>query len=243
MSWRVVLWLTIAVVLGGGLWLAAERAREQLLVRWIEVEGEFARVDPEQLRALAAPMVSQPFYELDLAALAVRLEALPWVAEVEIDRRWPDGLYIRVREHEALARFVDERLVSARGALFAVPGGAQMQGLPLFEGDVAAVPELVARYRRFSELLARTGLLIEQLRRSDRGGWFLGLNDGLEVRLGREQVEERLARFIAVYPRLGIGPGRVLERVDLRYGTGFAVKWRADSKRDALELFIEDLQT
>lgn len=47
---------------------------------------------------------------------------------------------------------------------------------------------------------------------------------GLELILGREQVEARLTRFVRHYPALAAEAGRI-RQVDLRYTNGFAVQW------------------
>ena len=62
-----------------------------------------------------------------------------------------------------------------------------------------------------------------------RESWQLGLNDGLVLILGREQMAERLERFTRFYPQAlalaptGHGP-TAFKRVDLRYPNGFAVR-------------------
>jgi len=48
--------------------------------------------------------------------------------------------------------------------------------------------------------------------------------NGLELVLGRDHVEERLARFVRHYPALAADAGRI-RQVDLRYTNGFAVEW------------------
>jgi cell division protein FtsQ len=59
---------------------------------------------------------------------------------------------------------------------------------------------------------------------SSRRAWQIRLDGGTVLELGREQVEARLARFVAAYERTVGRLGRRIEYVDLRYPGGFAVR-------------------
>jgi cell division protein FtsQ len=49
--------------------------------------------------------------------------------------------------------------------------------------------------------------------------------------LGREQVEARLARYVAMHERTLAPLGRRVEYVDMRYANGFAVRF-AEQRRE-----------
>ena len=59
---------------------------------------------------------------------------------------------------------------------------------------------------------------------SPRRAWQIRLDDGMTLDLGREQVEERLRRFVTTYPRTIARMTRAVDRVDLRYANGFAAR-------------------
>ena len=59
-----------------------------------------------------------------------------------------------------------------------------------------------------------------------RGSWSIALANGIEVVLGRNDPQARLARFAPLLPRLlADHGGRRLVRADLRYTNGFALVW------------------
>ena len=65
--------------------------------------------------------------------------------------------------------------------------------------------------------------------RSRRGyAWQVRLANGIALELGRDQarqsLEERLARFVAVYPRAAAHLNQRIGHVDLRYPNGFAIR-------------------
>jgi len=62
-----------------------------------------------------------------------------------------------------------------------------------------------------------------QLSLSPRHAWQLRLRNGMVLELGREDVQQRLARFVAVYPYSLVAIQSRVKFVDLRYRNGFAV--------------------
>ncbi|MGH8310112.1 MAG: cell division protein FtsQ/DivIB, partial [Steroidobacteraceae bacterium] len=74
--------------------------------------------------------------------------------------------------------------------------------------------------------LIAAGTRLTELQLDARGAWNLQLVSGIEVRLGRREVEERLNRFIqtalpVMTPRL-----REVAYVDMRYSNGFSIGWK-----------------
>lgn len=194
-------------------------------VREITVLGSLQHTGRAQIERAAHGGVSGNFFAADLAALRVALEQLPWVRRVSVRRVWPDRIEATLEEHEALARWGDSGLVNTHGERFAATSVAS---LPMFAGPAGAEAEVTRRYRQFSTLLAPLGEAPERVILTPRFAWQLRLARGLNLELGRdsarERVEQRLARFVAVYPRTLARIPRQHEYVDLRYPNGFALR-------------------
>ena len=208
-------------------------------VREVEVQGPLkhaARADLEH----AAAGLGGNFFALDLRAVRARFEQVPWVRHVDVRRVWPDRVEARVEEHVALARWGDDALVNTFGEKFR--DGARSPGdrapslnLPMLAGPEGSEALVAERYRRFTEVLAPLGESVERVVLTPRHAWQLRLASGLTLELGRdgsETVEQRLARFVAVFPET---LGRLAKRdaaslpqrfthVDLRYPNGFALR-------------------
>ena len=60
----------------------------------------------------------------------------------------------------------------------------------------------------------------------DRGSWFLTTQDGIEVLLGRDDVVDKMQRFLTVDQLMLSERREQIARVDLRYSNGMAVAWR-----------------
>jgi cell division protein FtsQ len=149
------------------------------------------------------------------------------VSRVEVRREWPDRLVARIEAHVALARWPGGKLLSTTGAVFeadAPPAGP----LPRLAGPPGTEREVARRFLAFRELVAPLGTEPVEVQLSARRAWQMRLANGLVLELGRDQtrgsVEERLARFVAVYPRLAASLDGRLEHVDLRYPNGIAIR-------------------
>jgi cell division protein FtsQ len=204
-------------------WFASERWP----FRELEVEAAFERVNVEQVRAAAAPLLEVGFFAVDLDAIRGAVEGLPWVAAAEVRKRWPDRIEIRLREREAVALWGDRRLLSVEGELFAVPGDTVPQGLPELAGPDARAGEVLAFMHAADAALAGSGLRVASLTLSGRGSYALTLSNGAEVVLGRVDVLMRLQRFLAAWTAAPAPEGAHPLRVDLRYSNGFAIEWSA----------------
>lgn len=197
---------------------------EQWPIRWLEVAGELDRTTAEQVRAAVAVEAGSGFFAVDIEQARFAVESLPWVATVMISRRWPDALEIEVVEHRVVARWNQSGLLSASGEVFDVAGTAGMQGLTHLYGPEARREDVFDTWLHLRRQLAPAGLEISRLALDPRGSWSLQLDSGQALLLGREQVDSRLQRFLAVHRQL-VDMNNV-ERIDLRYPNGLAVTRR-----------------
>jgi cell division protein FtsQ len=90
---------------------------------------------------------------------------------------------------------------------------------------------VVARYLAVQGRIVESGLRLTALRLDPRGSWELQLDNGVTVRIGRKQVDERFARFLAVALRMVCQRAADIAYVDMRYTNGFAVGWRSGATR------------
>jgi cell division protein FtsQ len=222
-AWAIALTLVTLPVIGvlNG-WFAGDRWP----VRYLRVDAEFNHVSAEQIRAATAMHLGTGFFAIDLDRVRASVAALPWVERVEVRKRWPDTLQLRVVEREPFARWGSDRLIGRDGALFSAPGAESIQGLPQLNGPDDALADVIAFYNAGARLFSGTGLALSGVTLSARGSWKLVLAGGAEIEVGRERTSERLQRFVDVLPRLVSAHGG-FERADLRYANGFAIRWTA----------------
>lgn len=187
----------------------------------IDVRGELRHVGEDSVRLAAKNGVRGNFFTVDLDDVRAAFEKLPWVAEARVSRRWPDTLVVDLVEHVPLAHWNGSQLVSTAGEVFNASSAAELPSLNGFEGSGSEVAEA---YRRYQEILGPLGMRISELNLSPRRAWRLKTGSGLEIALGRKDVEARLKRFAAQYRKVAERIGAAPAYVDLRYADGFAVK-------------------
>ena len=213
--------LPVAAVVNG--WIGAER----FPLTKLRVASDARHVDDAELQKVLAPFAKQGFFAVRLDDAQIALAKLPWVEEAEVSKKWPDVLEVKIREHRPLALWDDTLLLSERGRLYprSAMGDALPKGLPQLGGDARRVAEVLAFYNQSRELFAPLGLGVRELRQDARGSWSLRLSDGAQVLVGRFDAEQRVRRFAGLLPKLIAPEGRALQRADLRYANGFALKW------------------
>mgnify|MGYP003332028202 CR=1 FL=1 len=227
--WRARLRTAFAVAALGAAMFGVFKGAQFVLdepVRNLVVEGTFQRVTPGQIESAVMNGVDAGFVSVDLGELRRRVKAIDWVDRVNVGRRWPDTLIVRVTEHQAAAHWGENGLLNVRGELFTEQAQHDFPELPRLAGPRGSEREVARRYLAVRGKLAEAGLSLKSLSMDERGAWVLVLGSGQEIRLGRREIDERLYRFFdVVAPALANDLKRVAY-VDLRYTNGFAVGWR-----------------
>lgn len=180
------------------------------------------QVDESDVLQVVREKVRGNFFTVDIEQIRMEIEKLPWVRRVEIRREFPDRLAVAVEEHQAMARWNNDDLVNRQGEVFS----AEMDSsriMPSFIGQPGESELVTQQYAQCNEQLARIHLQVTQIVESPRHSWQLRLSNGMVLELGTEQLQERLARFVAVYPYSLAGMQETVKVVDLRYRNGFAV--------------------
>lgn len=193
----------------------------------IDVTGTLVGENRTSLERSAGKWIGRSFFATDLSEIKDSLEQRPWVESAAVKRVWPDRLQVEVREKKPLAYWNNDRLVSRNGELFS-PGNPEVAGkLPRLAGPDERVKEVISMARLMADTLTGHNLGFAGLRLEQRGAWTLTLANGIEVVLGRDQVEERFERFITVYQERLASRSDEVSRVDARYSNGVAVQWKS----------------
>ena len=198
-------------------------------VRRVLLEGTFQRVSPPEIESAVAEVAQGGLASVDLDRIRKRVESTDWVDSAVVTRVWPDAIRVVVNEEVAAARWNDAGLLNARGELFIRNARYVPPELPLLEGPEGSETQVAQLYIDAQGRLLESGLRLSGVRLDDRGAWELELADGLQVRLGRQDVKERLERFIRLASPTVAKRVAEIKYVDMRYTNGFSVGWNARS--------------
>ena len=218
--------LAIAVSLGLG-------ALDQNITQ-VSVTGRFQRVSAGEVeQAVKARVRDMGLVSVDLAAVRRAVEQLPWVDNATVDRQWPRALSIRVVEQVAAARWGANGLLNTRGELFISEARHIPPELPRLSGPQGSEAEVARRYLAAQSQITEAGMRLTAVRLDARGAWDFDLDNGITVRLGRRQIAERFARFVAAGVSQITSHASDINYIDMRYTNGFAIGWRQGGQRVA----------
>jgi cell division protein FtsQ len=211
----------VAALLVAGVILLRVAQLPQFALREVRISTELTHVTRDEIEDVVRRGIRGSFFTVDLERARAAFEQLPWVRAVAVRRQWPAGLDVALEEHQPFARWGTQALVNTHGEVF----HASHEGaLPLFAGPEGSAREIAIQYRYFRRTLSAIGEVPVEVRVSARRAWQLKLESGLMLALGRDNIEARLARFVATQPRAYAVLGRRVDYIDLRYANGYAVR-------------------
>jgi cell division protein FtsQ len=225
-AWGIALTLVALPIIGV---LNGWFANDRWPVTKLDVRAEFNHVSAEQIRAAVSPHLGEGFFAVDLADVRAAVAKLPWVERAEARKRWPDSIELVVYEQQPYARWGEDRLINRHGRVFSVAGVEGLQGLPELSGPDDRLDDVLQFHADCLKEFSGSGLIVNAVALSSRGGWKLTLANGATIEIGRENARERLKRFLDAWPKLIAGRTDTLAYVDLRYENGFALRWASET--------------
>jgi cell division protein FtsQ len=218
------LWLALALfaiaLAAFGLTLANMNAP----IAAVHVEGNLSNAEQEEVRRVVSRRLAGGMLGARLDDLVGDVLALSWPREVHVRRVWPNILEVSVDKEAVAARWGSTGAVTTSGEIIAAES-VVLDRLPLLDAAHADGARTMHVYQRLRAVLARTDLDIAALREDELSEWHLTLNNGLTLALGREQLTQRLERFLAVYSERLVDREEAVASIDARYANGVAVRW------------------
>ncbi len=229
--WRGLGILALLGTFGAGIYFGAEPLRELLErpLTSVAVEGEFLHVSKVRTMELISAELNEDFLQLDLMHLKAVLESDPWVEYAALGRRWPDTLVVKIVEQKPIARWGEQGFMNQRGEIITVADTSQLAALPWLQGETADAEAILRQYQDVSRLLRTRGLEVVALKSDAKKSWRLTLRGDVALVIGRDQVMEKVRRFMAVYDRHLRERWSEVRTLDLRYTNGVAVEWQPES--------------
>jgi len=195
---------------------------EHLPIRTVKVEGKLKYLQRDHLQAVIEPHMMQSFFMLDVQSIQQALSQEPWMAHSSVRRVWPDTVLVQVQEHEPLAFWGTEGLISQEMVLFR-PEKLPTLSLPHLYGPDEQPMAVLGMFNTLNRLLADQGVHLLGLELNARRSWQADLDNGMHVQLGSVDVVERFDRFLKSYPFALAENASQVRYVDLRYTNGFVI--------------------
>jgi len=204
-------------------------------IRSIEINGPFQRVTALQIEEAISGNLEDGFVSADLAGIQHRIVELPWIDQATVARRWPSRLRITVTEQVPAAIWGERGLLNVRGELFVSNARHIPAELPRLSGPENRSGDVAKRYLEVRDRLIPVGLDLRRVHLDPRGAWEMTLHNGVEVRLGRREVDARTELFLDIVADIIIGRAAEIEYVDPRSSNGFTIGWNNGSRTPAAD--------
>jgi cell division protein FtsQ len=235
-AWLCVGLLVVALggaLASGGRWLLTA---PRFAVEGVEVTGQ-SQLSVDEVVAASGLAPGQNLFQLDARRAVAGVEALPMVRRAELVRAFPNRATLLVEERQPFVLVHAGGLDRPAGGFYwvdeqGVPLGPETRAVALDAPLVSAAgaDDVAAAGRTPSESVAAGVALIRTLMRTQSSllreisevdvsrpeGLVLYMLDGVEVRLGREDWDDRLGRLGGVLAQLRAS-GQRATSIDLRF--------------------------
>lgn len=198
---------------------------ERFPITTVKIAANYQHISRKELESVLSGYLSTSFFSLPIRRLHADLLGLEWSEQVYIERIWPSALKITLVEKTPVAIW-NQSLMDNAGELFNVSKEKAELNLPRLSGPEGMQTEVLQMYQKLSKLLSIYGLQAAFLQLHDNQAWDLILTNGVQLRLGKKELEKRLLRFCKAYPHVFAEKSSQLASVDLRYARGMAVRWK-----------------
>ena len=192
----------------------------------IVINGPFQRVTALAIEEAISADLDAGFLGANLSRIRATIQELPWIDQAVVARRWPNKLAITVSEQVPAATWGEHGLLNVRGELFVENARHVPAELPRLSGPADRSADVARSYLSIRDRLIPVGLDVRRVELDPRGAWEITLTNGVEVRLGRRDVEQRTDLFVDVVANVITGRAVDIAYVDMRYSNGFTIGWK-----------------
>ena len=199
-------------------------------VNTVKIVASYQHISRKQLESVLAHYLQTSFVVLPVHHLQADLLSLDWASDVNVERIWPDTLKITLVEKNPVAMW-NNSLMTNDGHVFTIDSELRDDSLPQLSGPEQQQMDILQSYQKLSKLLEGYGLHASALQLRENQAWELLLTNGVQLRLGKRDLEKRLLRFCRAYPAVFADKSEQLASVDLRYARGMAVQWKQQTGR------------
>ncbi|MCA9524361.1 MAG: FtsQ-type POTRA domain-containing protein [Myxococcales bacterium] len=222
---RTIAWTLLYLALGAAIPFAGYqvysymRTSPYFAIRTLELKGGHQLTSEQIQRYLRLDATPKPnILSVDPNRLVAALHEHPWIRTAKVKKRLPDRLIVSIEERRPAAYISLGRLylVDQYGEVFKEVEPADDYNLPIITGfsrkdfkDETArllarkeVKEALHLHRIFLQKKLGTWIALSEINIHRLLGFSFVTDDGVVIRLGRRELEKKLARLRAMYPVL-----------------------------------------
>jgi len=220
-----VLWVLLFVGLSALIY--SQMTRDDVLpIQQIKVSGEFDQLESQDFQPILTNGLNGNFFTINVSDIYQQLITLPWVEKVWIHRIWPNTIKVNFQEQKPIAILKGKGLLNQSGIVFTQEITSFNEKLPKFVVAKNYISESIKQFELNNKILKENDLEARVFYYDERKSQKIKLSNGIELILGRFDVEERLIKFVKAYKMQLQNETQKILKVDLRYTNGLAIAWR-----------------
>ncbi len=198
----------------------------------INVEGR-KYTDADALMAVINIGKGDPILSFDPHSAREQIQKIGWVEAVQVQRRLPDTIYIKIEERQPAALWKDSDklvLIDEKGIALTYEGLERFKNLMMVRGAGAntRAPELISLLNAESALKA----MVDHAKLIDKRRWNLYLKDGKTVMLPEKDAGLAMRSLMQKHESDNILGKDVVSSVDARYEGRLIVKTKLGKAQD-----------
>lgn len=224
-----LLWLILLLVLAVALSFGGQKIYQTIKNQPIDkvgFKGELQYISQQKLVKQVQAFLDDGFALLKLDAIRKDLVRNAWVKEARVERSAPGEIMISIDEHNPIARWGSDRLMSDTGELFKPDTVLGFAHLPHFFGKVEETKKIAKQYRDLLDFFKQFDMTTVSLEKNQNDYWKILLEGNVEVFFMEPIEENSKKRFSKIYHQELKSVMQKVKRIDLRYSNGVAVAWR-----------------
>jgi cell division protein FtsQ len=221
-------------------------------IKQVKLENKLNNQEAKELQRVASQAVNGGFFSLDISQFRTELlQNLPWLKEVSVRKVWPDSVLVSIKEHQPVGRWISIEnrtkgenelydkieLLSRNGIIFfpelSDKQRTKFNGLAILTGPKLSTNNILETCFKINADLKRLKSRLKKCGMNERRSWLITLDNGLDIKLGKENVMQNLAQYIDVFSVQLAKYFNQVEYADLRFANGFSIKWKVQTNESA----------
>ena len=191
-------------------------------IKNLEIIAAFQYMTESDIKSELIGDFPNGYISLDVQKIHERLISIPMIAEVSVEKVWPDTLRITVQEERPVAIWNDSSLLSQAGDI--LPVSFESLNLPKLKGAKKDSRLVMQHYLLFNRWSKRHSLSLVGITKST-SGWLIESKSGLKIWLDGADAMSGLKQLESVIEQFQLAR---ISSIDLRYEQGFAVAWKTE---------------
>jgi len=191
---------------------------------------------------IKANIAKTDFFYLNMFKIEQELKQNYWIDDINIARVWPDKIRIKFSEQQPLA-YWNKAAIVTQNTCDIIPTSEQIYNqkeflnLPSLIGNEKNSKKLCDTLANLQISIKPIGIDIKKLVLTQRGSWYLELQNDLIVLLGKKDIFERTDKFVKFYlqfdelkkdlptngAQLQHDSSSNISYIDMRYNNGLAI--------------------